>query len=68
MTTAQIIAGTEAKRIGHLNEQRICDWLNTKTAGHVLMENPRQSKTSLTTKLVFLTVSNLSVRITLNVT
>lgn len=41
MTTAQIIAGTEAKRIGHVNEQRICDWLNTQTAGHVVDGKPK---------------------------
>lgn len=41
MTAAQIIAGTEAKRIGHINEQRICDWLNTQTAGHVVDGKPK---------------------------
>lgn len=41
MTTAQIIAGTEVKRIGHVNEQRICDWLNTQTAGHVVDGKPK---------------------------
>ena len=41
MTTAQITAGTEAKRIGHINEQRICDWLNTKSAGHVVDGKPK---------------------------
>ncbi len=41
MTTAQITAGTEAKRIGHVNEQRICDWLNTKSQGHVVDGKPK---------------------------
>jgi hypothetical protein len=41
VTATQIIAGTEAKRIGHLNEQRICDWLNTQTAGHVVDGKPK---------------------------
>jgi hypothetical protein len=41
MTTAQVTAGTEAKRIGHINEQRICDWLNTKVAGHIVDGKPK---------------------------
>ncbi len=41
MTTAQVTAGTEAKRIGHINEQRICDWLNTMVAGHIVDGKPK---------------------------
>ena len=41
MTTAQVTSGTEAKRIGHINEQRICDWLNTKVAGHIVDGKPK---------------------------
>lgn len=33
-TQAQISAGTEAKRVGHVNEQLVCSWLNTISEGH----------------------------------
>lgn len=35
-TQTQVFAGTEAKKIGHLYEQMVCDWLNTKKEGHYI--------------------------------
>jgi len=40
-TQAQITAGTEAKRIGHINEQLVCNWLNTINSGHIIDGKPK---------------------------
>jgi hypothetical protein len=33
-TQTQISAGTEAKKVGHIHEQMVCDWLNSVNEGH----------------------------------
>ena len=48
MTTAQVIAGTKAKRVGHENEQRICEWLNEEVGGvHVVDGTPNTKQDSI---------------------
>jgi hypothetical protein len=42
MTTAQVIAGTKAKSVGHANEHKVCAWLNTLNEGlHVVDGKPK---------------------------
>lgn len=44
MTTAQVIAGAEAKRIGHINEHRVCDWLNSFNEGVCVVDGKPKTK------------------------
>lgn len=44
MTDIQVIAGTEAKKVGHLQEQKICSWLNDNFSGTHIVEGGNKTK------------------------
>ena len=44
MTIAQVIAGRKAKRVGHENEQRICEWLNEEMGGNHIVDGTSKTK------------------------
>lgn len=47
MTQLQIIAGTEAKRIGHLQEEKICAWLNENYSGTHVVNGGNKTKVDI---------------------
>ena len=49
MTANQIAAGKEAKKVGHINEQRICDLLNIVEAGHIVDGKPNTKQDIINT-------------------
>ena len=47
MSDAQIIAGQTAKKQGHLNEERICKWLNENHEGTFLVDGKPNTKVDI---------------------
>jgi hypothetical protein len=47
MSDLQIIAGTEAKKDGHLYEQKICSWLNDNFSGVHVVEGGNKTKVDI---------------------
>jgi len=47
MSDLQIIAGTEAKRVGHLQEEAICSWLNDHYEGSFIVEGGNKTKVDI---------------------
>lgn len=47
MTQQQVIAGTEAKRIGHENEEKICIWLNENFSGQHVVDGGNKTKVDI---------------------
>jgi hypothetical protein len=47
MTKNQVIAGSEAKKIGHLNEQKICTWMNNNFSGNHIVDGGTKTKVDI---------------------
>jgi hypothetical protein len=61
MSHEQILAGTNAKRDGHLNEQKICTWLNENLPGTHIVEGGNKTKVDIANVDSLLTYSLKSV-------